>query len=340
MVMGQTQLKTRISGKIEFPVANQKLFWQLDPSGLGVKSQPQELPLNKDEFGITADIAWVQQGKLWYGDDTIILIMVPGQEIKLSFHGDAPAVSAEFAGAGAADQKFFQAFLKQYGKALSRESVAAQIAANSIDLFELELFTQHENQQKFVAAYREKETVSDLAYNFVVNIIDYHYQAALLSFPVVKGEASKEPRISHLPQIMLAEFKSPFGDDAAIGCPQYQLFLWYAAAYFAYEKAAFMKPANVDAALLARREAAQAKMSGRSLAFALASLTVRNIGFAAKEELTATRDALAKLPDHQPWLAEVDAALLAAKNNTVVAADKTPQDKGGGKPKSKGGSES
>jgi thiol-disulfide isomerase/thioredoxin len=333
----QAQTKTKISGKIEYPVADAKLTLELDLSGLGVRPLIQELALSQDQFSATVDLHRAQTAVLRYGGDSLALLLIPGQEIKVSFHGDAPAASAEFSGPSATDQAFYAAFLKQYGKTLTHAAIASLIQSNTIDLFELDLFTQHENQQKFVANYRTQHQVSDAAYNFVVDIIDYHYQSALLAFPVVKGEASKEPRISHLPQIMLAEFKTPLGNDEALGCTQYQLFVWYAVAYFSYEKAAFMKPANPSEALKARRETALEKFSGASLAYALGKLTTANIGFASADELKLTRDALAKLPNNQPWLSETDAALAAKPTTRVVDADdNTDKPKG----KSKGASES
>lgn len=324
------QQKSRLSGKIEFHQPENRLSLRYDPAGLGISPMKVEIPLKEDKFDVMVDIAAPVMATLYYRADSVQLFIIPGKNLEVTFHADAPAVSANFVGDNAMDQVLWQSFLKQYGKDLSKARVGEQIGSLNIDMFELELFTQRKNQQKFIADFVAKNTISAPFTAFIGAVTDYHYQSSLLAYPVVKGEASQEPRISHLPQIMMTDFKGPFSDDPALATEQYQTFLWYAAAYFAYEKAAFVKPQSPGDALSQRVEAAKEKMSGKSLSYTLARLYSGFVPTASPLALKETHDLLAKTPDNQPWLAQLEAVYASKMNEKATAK---ADEKGKGKEK-------
>jgi hypothetical protein len=313
------QQKTRLSGKIEFHQPQNTLSLRYDRSGLGIMPVKVDVMVKDDKFESVLELTSPVLVTLFYRSDSLQVFVIPGKNLEVNFHADALAVSADFIGDNAMDQILWQSFLKQYGKEISKEKVGEQIGSLSIDMFELELFTQRKNQQKFVADFVAKNSISAPFTTFVNSVINYHYQGSLLAYPVVKGEASKEPRVSHLPQIMMSEFKGTFSDDQALGTEAYQTFLWYAAAYFAYEKSAFVKPASPGDALTERVAAAQEKMTGKSLSYTLARLYAGFLPGASPMALHEVHVALSKTPENQPWLGELEAVYASRMNEKVIA---------------------
>ncbi len=334
----QAQDKATISGKAEgIESGNVKIIF--DPTNIQQEVEGELVPIKEEAFKHSLAITKNEVIDFVYKGAQIALYLEPGDDLQINFSPDSLAGTVQFESKGKAAKhnQFLQALHNQYPDNYNKEKVAAKMKSENVDALEMWLFTNNREQKKFFQEHADYAGFSEDFKQYVKYTIRYNYYNYLISYPIVRANASnKITMVQRLPSLIADEMTQELtSEPKAMVAEQYRSFLIHYITYFTSKNNDFNKFTSHDTSLDMKQITAREQLKGESYAFVMGHF-LNKYAAKVKPDMAKRLYNLLEKGDKKGDYAKVVLANHQEWMNTEVVAEAETGGKGGKKSNSAG----
>jgi len=224
----------QISGKIE-NAKNETASLRFKKDFLIDKWHTLEIQVKNGIFSETVELENPTMAQFIWRGEVVNLYLEAGQTVELNFFATMFTESLKFTDA---NNRFLRKFNQEFADDFSTEKIAELIDNETVDSYEMALFSAKRKQKKFLKNYQAEQTASadKLSDDFVKYLqkhIKYHYLNSLLKYSIKRSLVYEKLQIKSLPNIMLDVYSSDFQDDSMLSDSLFRDYLSNYMLYFA-----------------------------------------------------------------------------------------------------------
>jgi thiol-disulfide isomerase/thioredoxin len=315
-----------ISGTVE-NASSDTLTLTYDSLLLGIKPQvQQQIFANEKSFKFGLDIDKNAIVELRFEKQQIILFIVKGDKIELSFDGKDLHKTLIIKGNHEVENIFLEQFYQKFKANFSSQIMFAKITETPIDVLEMGLFDAKKAQSDFYKTFPEQSKFSEEFKKYIENQIRWNYWYHILAYPVVRGNANTaQTQVISLPSTLLEGLDDKkIQDESAMISTAYRNFLIYYITYFNSKEHAFVKYADMSKAMEDKHKFAREHLPVSAYQFYLAYLLENQCLACLPSTIRNTFAALNITPNSEKYTAIVKEKCgeLMAKKDEEVAKKK------------------
>lgn len=266
------QTKTRVTANLGLDDGTEVML-STPLHGIGSSDRVYKTKSKNGKFDFSAEVQGSTFGSLSYGSMVVPLYLEGGKDLELM----SIAKSLEFGGSLGDANSLYAAFQQKFGSYYNETEIKTRVMASTIDLFELDCYAQRQEQEQYLKKATVGKSLSDDFKALLHLGIEYNYFRSLLAYPIMRANASKDPKVNDLPRIIEEEIRPELlQQEQGLASEVYQRFLNYYVIYFTSRANEFKKFADLSEAAIKRNNFAKEALKQPEYAWSLAQLIYKH----------------------------------------------------------------